>query len=85
MGVRSRSSAAVLVAIIGADLAGLHAARLLQSEGVRFCIMEARNRLGGRILSAGTIGRLLGNRALTRSRLNGKSGTQQAGCFALTA
>ncbi len=45
------------VAIIGGGLAGLQAARLLHQAGVGFCIFEARDRLGGRILSADTAGR----------------------------
>ena len=45
------------VAIIGAGLAGLHAARLLHDAGVAFRLFEARDRLGGRILSAGADGR----------------------------
>jgi monoamine oxidase len=50
--------AGVPVAIIGGGLAGLYAARLLQSEGIAFCILEARDRLGGRILSADAAGRV---------------------------
>ena len=45
------------VAIIGGGLAGLHAARLLHEAGVGFRLFEARDRLGGRILSAGADGR----------------------------
>ncbi|MCU0983497.1 MAG: FAD-dependent oxidoreductase [Acetobacteraceae bacterium] len=45
------------VAIIGAGLAGLRAARLLHEAGVGFRIFEARDRLGGRILSADAAGR----------------------------
>ena len=45
------------VVIIGGGLAGLHAARLPQSAGIAFCLVEARDRLGGRILTA-TLGRL---------------------------
>ncbi len=45
------------VAIIGGGLAGLHAARLLHGAGVGFRLFEARDRLGGRILSAGADGR----------------------------
>ncbi len=39
------------VAIIGGGLAGLHAAWLLRRGGVHFTLLEARDRLGGRILS----------------------------------
>lgn len=46
----------VPVAIIGGGLAGLHAARLLHAAGVGFRVFEARDRLGGRILSAGADG-----------------------------
>lgn len=45
------------VAIIGGGLAGLHAARLLQAEGIASRIFKARDRLGGRILSADAAGR----------------------------
>ena len=46
------------VAIVGGGLAGLHAARLLRAEGVAFRILEARDRPGGRILSADAAGRV---------------------------
>lgn len=39
------------VAIVGAGLAGLCAARLLRAAGVDFVLIEARERLGGRILT----------------------------------
>lgn len=39
------------VAIIGAGLAGLNAARLLHKAGVEFHLFEARDRAGGRILT----------------------------------
>ncbi|MEI4485223.1 FAD-dependent oxidoreductase [Frigidibacter sp. MR17.14] len=39
------------VAIIGGGLAGLNAARLLHRAGVDFQLFEARDRLGGRILT----------------------------------
>jgi monoamine oxidase len=40
------------VAILGGGLAGLHSARLLHAAGVGFRLFQARDRLGGRILSA---------------------------------
>lgn len=40
------------ILIIGGGLAGLTAARLLHRAGIDFLLLEARNRLGGRILSA---------------------------------
>lgn len=39
------------VAIVGAGLAGLYAARLLRAAAVDFVLIEARDRLGGRILT----------------------------------
>lgn len=39
------------VAIIGGGLAGLCAAKVLLTEGIDFRVLEARERLGGRILS----------------------------------
>lgn len=39
------------VAIIGAGLAGLYASRLLSAANVDFVLIEARDRLGGRILT----------------------------------
>ena len=44
------------VAIIGAGLAGLHAARLLRAANVEFVLLEARDRLGGRILTVDEAG-----------------------------
>jgi monoamine oxidase len=44
------------IAIIGGGLAGLVAARRLHQAGIRFELIEARDRLGGRILSAGVSG-----------------------------
>ena len=40
------------VAIIGGGLAGLCAGKLLHAEGIDFRLIEARKRLGGRILSS---------------------------------
>ena len=44
------------VAIVGGGLAGLHAAHLLHATGIEFQLFEARDRLGGRILTAGAQG-----------------------------
>ena len=50
----------VAVAILGGGLAGLHAARLLHAAGVDAVVLEARDRLGGRILGADAAGIDLG-------------------------
>jgi monoamine oxidase len=44
------------VAIVGGGLAGLYAARRLHALGINFHLFEARDRLGGRILSANDAG-----------------------------
>ena len=44
------------IAIIGGGLAGLNAARLLHREGADFRLVEARDRLGGRILTVDAAG-----------------------------
>ncbi|MEQ1848630.1 MAG: NAD(P)-binding protein, partial [Nitrospira sp.] len=44
------------VAIVGGGLAGLYAARRLHTLGIGFQLFEARDRLGGRILSANDSG-----------------------------
>lgn len=44
------------VAVIGAGLAGLYTCRLLHAAGVDFVLLEARDRLGGRILSVDETG-----------------------------
>lgn len=45
------------VAILGGGLAGLNAARLLHGTGVDFRLFEARERLGGRILTVDEAGK----------------------------
>ncbi|MBN9078005.1 MAG: FAD-dependent oxidoreductase [Rhizobiales bacterium] len=45
------------VAILGAGLAGLNAARLLHRGGIDFMLLEARDRPGGRIFTAGETGK----------------------------
>ncbi len=45
------------VAVVGAGLAGLHAARLLHKAGIDFVLFEARDRLGGRIQTVDASGR----------------------------
>lgn len=44
------------VAIVGGGLAGLVAAHELESNGIDYVVLEARDRLGGRILSLGRSG-----------------------------
>ncbi len=44
------------VVVIGGGLAGLYACRLLHAAGVDFMLLEARDRLGGRILSVDASG-----------------------------
>lgn len=39
------------VIIVGAGLSGLHAAALLQAKGITCRVLEARSRIGGRVLS----------------------------------
>jgi len=39
------------VIVIGAGLSGLHAARLMQAEGLRVIVIEASDRIGGRLLT----------------------------------
>jgi monoamine oxidase len=46
------------IAVMGGGLAGLYAGKLLRSAGVDFQLVEARDRLGGRILSVDEAGLL---------------------------
>ncbi|BBB07731.1 flavin monoamine oxidase family protein [Sphingopyxis sp. EG6] len=46
------------VLIIGGGLAGLNAARLIHEADIDFLLLEARDRLGGRILSADAAGQV---------------------------
>ncbi|MCZ4093321.1 flavin monoamine oxidase family protein [Sinorhizobium psoraleae] len=50
------SSVSPSILIVGGGLAGLTAARLLHRAGVDFKLLEARDRLGGRILSVDATG-----------------------------
>src|SRR5690606_21464269 len=50
------------VVIIGAGFAGLTAAHLLKQQGIRVTVLEARNRVGGRVFSfnpEGTMGQVI--------------------------
>lgn len=55
--VAAGAEAPVAVAIIGGGLAGLTAAWHLHRAGIAFTLIEARDRLGGRILTVGADGR----------------------------
>ncbi|TYP73067.1 monoamine oxidase [Paenibacillus methanolicus] len=46
------------VVIVGAGLSGLRAASLLTSQGIPCRVLEARDRIGGRVLSASALGHL---------------------------
>lgn len=41
----------VKVAIVGAGVSGLYAASQLEKAGISFVMLEARNQIGGRVLS----------------------------------
>jgi monoamine oxidase len=45
------------IVIVGGGLSGLYAARLLAAAGADFILLEARERLGGRILSVAADGK----------------------------
>lgn len=47
----SKSSTRLDTVVVGAGMAGLTAARTLAEAGVRVAVVEARNRIGGRILT----------------------------------
>lgn len=40
------------VIIVGGELSGLYAARLLEKAGIDYALLEGRERMGGRILQA---------------------------------
>ncbi len=46
---RSTLSTSFDVAIVGAGVAGLAAMRVLEERGIRTCVLEARDRIGGRV------------------------------------
>lgn len=45
------------VVIVGAGLSGLRAASLLSAQGIKCLVLEARNRIGGRVLSTSVLDR----------------------------
>ena len=53
---RLREAGHARVAVIGAGMAGLTAASTLSAAGVRVTVFEARDRIGGRILTDGSLG-----------------------------
>ena len=48
---KSAPSAAPHICIVGAGIAGLKCAEILLTHGIKVTILEARNRIGGRVLS----------------------------------
>lgn len=54
--MKDTGSVQTTVAVIGGGLAGIYAAKLLRSAGFDFKLIEARDRLGGRILSVDEAG-----------------------------
>ncbi len=51
VGRRAGAAEQARVIVIGAGLAGLHAARLLEREGVAVTVLEASQRVGGRVIT----------------------------------
>ncbi|MEW6997217.1 flavin monoamine oxidase family protein [Colwelliaceae bacterium BS250] len=54
--------------IIGAGLSGLYAASLLEKQGVDYIVIEARPRIGGRILSSSIIDNVSNNNDINNTR-----------------
>jgi monoamine oxidase len=54
--LQDKASIQTTVAIIGGGLAGIYAAKLLRTAGLDLKLLEARDRLGGRILSVDEAG-----------------------------
>ncbi|GMU54270.1 MAG: putative putrescine oxidase [Candidatus Xenobia bacterium] len=54
--VRSARSSQATGLVVGAGMAGVAAAARLHSQGIKVTVLEARNRLGGRIWTDGSLG-----------------------------
>ena len=66
-GQQTASNASVDAVVIGAGLSGLIAARELLKKGKTVAVLEAKGRIGGRMINHGTCTCCLANHSPTRS------------------